>query len=230
MLRDCEVGQELVESALLHTNLGAVKCLVSIWGHRNLWAECETDKNWYWFSEKCRDWSSRNPLEENISVVFIPCSSWVPLLHLLLMESCVIIIKEFSEFILATLDWFLLKFSWFTHFHHLKFPVQQYKPGQSQNFHQVIDISILDWKRSSSANSQDCVSSTASWRWARMLLTVQRKAGLNLLFYEMMQYKDERRNSGARLLWSSSGPISINYLALHVFFLYLWTSIFLPFR
>ena len=44
-----------------------------------------------------------------------------------------IIIKRFSEFILAMLDWFLLKFSWFIHFLHLKFPVQQYKPGQSQN-------------------------------------------------------------------------------------------------
>lgn len=68
------MGQRLVESALLHTNLGAVKCLFYLGGHRNLWAECETDRTDIDFQRNAQT-EAGGTHEENISVVFIPCSS-----------------------------------------------------------------------------------------------------------------------------------------------------------
>lgn len=127
-----------------------------------------------------------------------------------------IIIKRFSEFLLAMLYWFLLKFSWFIHVLHLKFPVQQYKPGQ--NFHQVINISILEWTCSSSAKFSRLRVFCSFLKMSQNALNCPKKSRVKKPFYEMMQYKDERRNSGARLLWSNSGPISINCLTLHFFF------------
>lgn len=43
-------------------------------GHRNLWAECETDRTDTDFQRNAET-EAAGTHEENISVVFIPCSS-----------------------------------------------------------------------------------------------------------------------------------------------------------